>query len=132
MAEPALNQPMPVAGAAPAKQAPVSAGAEAMPEGQAMPVLTPTTPTAARTRPIGTSAGVAPAADVARQRPGGRRGLPSSAYLLLAAASLGMALLLLVAPKLVGTTRLKHTDCCLQPRAPSRRHVQAVRIVPPA
>lgn len=106
MAEPEVAAAKPVAAAAPAEHGPLSSSTRPVPAQQAMPVVTPTTPTAAQARPMGTSARATPATPgVQRRRPWQRRGLPSSAYLALAAANLGMALLLLAAPRLVSKAR---------------------------
>ncbi len=99
-----------------------------MPGGQAKAVPTPTTPTAEGSRPTGTRAEadtVPVDAGVPRQRSGGRRAMPSSAYLGMAAASLGMALLLLGFPGLVSSrVRFKQKRTCraLQMYL-SRRHL---------
>ncbi|KAL4425601.1 hypothetical protein ABPG75_009617 [Micractinium tetrahymenae] len=98
MAEPQPVAATPVPALAPGEQAPASAKAAATPAQQAMPALSPTTPTAVRARPSGGRAGATSAAAGIRRRLEERRGLPSSAYLSMAAACLAMALLLLAAP----------------------------------
>ncbi|KAL4425600.1 hypothetical protein ABPG75_009616 [Micractinium tetrahymenae] len=115
---PSKQQQLPSEPALPA--APLAKAEEEPREKAAAPekaVLSPTTPIAPGVRPAAAAASPGPAVETAaaplRRRLDEHRGLPSSTYLVMAAACLGMAVLCLAAPGL--TARLMFRRRCADP-----------------